>query len=98
MRNTLLKAALALSLVAGTTIATTSEADAHRGRRTAGIIAGTAIGLGVLGAYAGSRDGYRSCYAGRQRCEVVGQRCWNNRYGEHVCKDDVRCYRPQVCD
>ena len=100
MMKTLMSAGLALTLAAGTMIASTSSAEAHRGYRGAGIVAGTIIGLGVLGAYAASRDRgyYRSCYAGRQRCDVVGQRCWYNRYGEYVCKDDVRCYRPQVCD
>lgn len=99
MKKLILNSVMALSLVAGTSIVSSSEAEAHRGRRVGGIVAGTVIGLGVLGAYAASRDGYaRSCYAGRQRCEVVGQRCWFNRYGENVCKDDVRCYRPTHCD
>jgi hypothetical protein len=100
MMKSLMNAGLALTLVAGTVIATAPSAEARRGHHGAGIVAGTIIGLGVLGAYAASRDrGYhRSCYPGRQRCDVVGQRCWYNRHGEYVCKDDVRCYRPQVCD
>ncbi|HEX4893564.1 MAG TPA: hypothetical protein VFV47_09775 [Hyphomicrobiaceae bacterium] len=103
MIKKLMNAGMALALVAATGIATAPTADAHRGARTAGIVAGTVIGLGVLGAYAASRDrgpAYyeRTCYEGRKRCEVVGQRCWHNRYGEYVCKDDVRCYRPRVCD
>ena len=100
MIKTIMTTGLALALVAGTTIATAPSAEAGRGGRTAGIVAGTVIGLGVLGAYAASRDRayYRSCYPGRQRCDVVGQRCWYSRYGEYVCKDDVRCYRPTVCD
>lgn len=103
MLKTLSRAVMALTFVSAATIATAPEADAHRGHRghhAGGIIAGTIIGLGVLGAYAASREPgyYRSCYPGRQRCEVVGQRCWHNRYGEHVCKDDVRCYRPTHCD
>jgi len=96
--------ALAGSLLAATTIVTASDAEARRGR-AAGIVAGTIIGLGVLGAYAAARErdrgyyGYsRSCYPGRQRCEVVGERCWYNRYGEYRCKEDVRCYRPTICD
>lgn len=99
MLKALMNAGLALTLAAGTLIATAPSADAHR-YRGAGIVAGTIIGLGVLGAYAASREPgyYRSCYPGRQRCDVVGQRCWYNRYGEYVCKDDVRCYRPQICD
>lgn len=95
MKKILMNAALAVSLIAGTTIVSTSEAEAHRGRRTGAIIAGSVIGLGVLGAYAASRD---RCYEGRRVCDVVGTRCWRNSYGERVCKEDVRCYRPTVCD
>jgi hypothetical protein len=100
MRKTIMNVGLALALAAGTLIATSPAAEARRGARTAGIVAGTIIGLGVLGAYAASREPgyYRSCYPGHKRCEVVGQRCWYNRDGEYVCKDDVRCYRPQICD
>lgn len=101
MLKTIMNTGLALALVAGASLATAEKAEAHRGARTAGAVAGAIIGLGVLGAYAASRDReyhYRSCYPGRQRCDVVGQKCWYNRYGEYVCKDDVRCYRPQICD
>lgn len=94
-------AGVALALAATVTLMTAPSAEARRGR-TPAIVAGTIIGLGVLGAYAHSRDRghyyHRSCYPGRQRCEVVGQRCWYTRYGEYVCKDDVRCYRPTHCD
>ena len=102
MLNTISRGAFALTLVAGlSSVVTTSASAEYRGRRTAGIVAGTIIGLGVLGAYANAREprGYsRSCYEGRRQCQVVGQRCWTSRYGEHVCKDDVRCYRPTICD
>jgi hypothetical protein len=79
-----------------------SSALADRGGRTAGVVAGTIIGLGILGAAAASRDRdyyYRdTCYEGPRRCEVVGERCFYDRYGEYRCKDDVRCWRPRVCD
>ena len=98
MMKKLMHAGLALTLLAGTSLATANTAAADRGGRTAGIVAGSIIGLGVLGALA-SRPAYaHSCYPGRQRCDVVGQRCFYNRYGEYACRDDVRCYRPQICD
>ena len=99
MLKTMTRFALAASLIAATSITSAPQAEA-RGGRTAGVVAGTIIGLGVLGAYAHARErSYsRACYPGRERCEVVGQRCWHNRYGEYRCKDDVRCYRPTVCD
>lgn len=100
MMKSIMHAGLALSLIAGASVATAQKAEAHRGYRGAGIVAGTIIGLGVLGAYAAGRERgyYRACYPGRQRCEVVGQRCNYNRYGEYLCRDEVRCYRPQICD
>jgi heme A synthase len=102
MLKSITHAALAATLLAATTIATAPEAEARRGRAAAGIVAGTIIGLGIAGAYAASRDRghyyHRSCYPGRQVCDVVGQKCWYNRYGEYVCKDDVRCYRREICD
>jgi len=103
MINKLKYMGLALAIFAGTSIALTPEAEARRGAQTAGIVAGTVIGLGILGAYAHAREhnhGYyrSSCYKGRERCEVVGQRCWYGRYGDYRCKDDVRCYRPTICD
>lgn len=100
MLTKLTQSAMALAFVGATAITAAPQAQAHGGNRTAGVVAGTIIGLGVLGAYAASRDRgyYRSCYPGRQRCEVVGQRCFYNRWGEYICKDNVRCWRPEVCD
>ena len=100
MLKTFKHLALAGSVLAASATIAVPQAEAYRGGRAAGVVAGTIIGLGVLGAYAATREPgyYRSCYPGRQVCDVVGQRCWHNRYGEYVCKDDVRCYRPRVCD
>lgn len=101
MLKKLMYSGVAAALVVATAAATVTPADA-RGGRVAGAVAGTIIGLGVLGAYAASRDRdyYRDdyCYEGRRRCEVVGQRCHYNRWGEYVCRDDVRCWRPRHCD
>jgi hypothetical protein len=102
MFKSIVHASIAAALVAATTISTAQQAEARGGRRAAGAVAGAIIGLGLLGAYAASRDrGYyydRSCYRGRRVCNVVGQRCWYNRYGEYVCRDNLRCYRPRICD
>jgi hypothetical protein len=99
MKKIFLNTALALSLVAGTAVATSADAEArgrhHHGRGAGAAIAGAVIGLGVLGAYAATRD---RCYEGRRVCDVVGTRCWRNSYGERVCKEDVRCHRPTICD
>jgi hypothetical protein len=98
MLKTITHLAFAASLLAATAISTAPKAEAGGGR-AAGVVAGTIIGLGVLGAYAASRDGYYGrCYEGRRVCDVVGQRCWYNRYGEYVCRDNVQCYRRRVCD
>ena len=100
MLKQITRAGLSLALLGAAALSTATTADARSGRHAAGIGGGTIIGLGVLGAYAHARERghYRSCYPGRRHCEVVGQRCWYTRHGEYVCKDDVRCYRPRVCD
>jgi hypothetical protein len=93
--------ALAGALFAAANVVAVPTVEAHgRGGRTAGAVAGAIIGLGLLGAYAAGRDHarYDSCYPGPRVCDVVGQRCWHNRYGEYRCKDDVRCYRREICD
>lgn len=100
MLKKLMHMAAAIALLGVVTLQSTTPADA-RGGRAAGVVAGTIIGLGILGAAAASREGdyYRdACYEGPRRCEVVGERCFYNRYGEYRCKDDVRCWRPRHCD
>lgn len=101
MLKKLMHMTAAVALLGAVTVQSTMPADA-RGGRAAGVVAGTIIGLGILGAAAASRDRddyYRdTCYEGRRRCEVVGERCFYDRYGEYRCKDDVRCWRPRHCD
>jgi hypothetical protein len=94
---------MALALAIGVGLSATAPAEAGRGGRTAAIVGGTIIGLGVLGAYAHARDRayYRGdgCYKGPLRCERVGKRCFYNRYGDYVCRGGTeRCYRPTYCD
>lgn len=94
---------LALTLAAGMATATVQQAEAGHGRGW-GIAAGI-IGLGLLGAAAARHDGYYyddyddGCYRGRRRCHWEGRRCYENRYGEEICRGGERvCHRPLICD
>jgi hypothetical protein len=62
----------------------------------AGVAAGI-IGLGILGAYSSRGYAHSSCYQ-KETCGNVGRRCWENRYGETVCKGgEYRCWTRTVC-
>lgn len=102
MLKKLTSGALALAMVAALATATASDAEARRGARVGAAIVGTVIGLGILGAAAAAerdRGYYRSsCYPGPRQCHVVGTRCWRDDYGHRHCRDDVRCWRPEICD
>ena len=92
--------AMALMLLAAT--ATVSDARGRRGVGVGAAIVGTVIGLGIAGAIARDReDPYyhrSSCYPGPRQCQVVGTKCWRDDYGARQCRDDVRCWRPEICD
>ncbi len=98
-------AMMALALVIGVTASTIQPAEAHRrGGVAAGVAAGI-IGLGLLGAYAHSRDRdyyYRShgeCYPGPEECGWTNRRCFINRWGDEVCRGGRwTCWRPTYCD
>jgi hypothetical protein len=100
--KTMLKSLLALGLAAGISTATLSDAQAHRrGYGGYGVGAGVAagiIGLGVLGAYSSRGYAYsRACYE-KEFCNNVGRRCWENKYGETVCRGgEVVCRVRTVC-
>jgi hypothetical protein len=103
MMKKILQSAAALALAVGIFAATAQDADAHRrgGGVAAGVAIGTILGLGIAGAYAGSRhyDDGPACYRGPRQCDYVGRTCWFNRYGERVCREgEYRCWRPTVCD
>jgi hypothetical protein len=93
---------IALSFVAALATTTATDAEARRGRGVGAAIVGTVIGLGILGAAAAAerdRGYYRSsCYPGPRECRVVGQKCWRDGWGYRQCRDDVRCWRPEICD
>ena len=100
----ILKAFTILGLVVGLTAASVSGADA-RGRG-AGVAVGVAagiIGLGILGAYS-SRPAYAytdggACYKGPERCGYSNRSCFENRYGETICRGgEWRCFRRTYCD
>lgn len=95
---------MALTLAAGLATATVQQAEAGRGGRVAAGVAAGLIGLGILGAAAARHDGYyydddEYCYRGRRRCHWEGRRCFEDRYGDTVCRDgDYVCRRPLICD
>jgi hypothetical protein len=86
-------------------IASASVQPASAGNNGGSFVAGVAagiIGLSLLGAAAHARDRahYRSgaCYEGRRRCEWRDRHCFENRYGEWVCRGGhYSCWRPTYC-
>jgi hypothetical protein len=109
MLKKLMASLLAVTLAFGAVMTTnTAPAEAGRGGRVAAGIAAGIIGLGVLGAYANARDrgydrGYRAydevCYKGPKECGWVGRRCFENRYGDEVCRGGRwTCWRDTVCE
>lgn len=96
----IVKSLLAIGLAAGIASAPLQDAQAHS-RRGYGVGAGVAagiIGLGILGAYSSRGYAYSpACYQ-KETCGNVGRRCWENRYGETVCRGgEYRCWTRTVC-
>jgi hypothetical protein len=105
MMKKLINAVMALALIVGVGISTMQPAEAHgRGGRVAAGVAAGIIGLGILGAYGHARDReyYRAggdCYPGPEECGWRDRRCFENRYGEMVCRGGRwTCWRPTYCD
>jgi hypothetical protein len=94
--------AMAAVMMAGLSLGAVQPAQARDGRGVGVGIAAGIIGLGILGAAASARgDGYQrsSCYKGREECAWSDRHCFENRYGDTVCRGGVyRCYRPTICD
>jgi hypothetical protein len=96
--------AMAMAVVTMFGLAMTTVQPAQAGGRNVGVgIAAGIIGLGILGAYAHARDRehYRAggCYKGPERCGWHDRHCFENRYGDTVCRGGVyRCYRPTICE
>lgn len=96
MLKKLIHASMAVTMLVGVSAATVQPAEARGGRTAAGIAAGI-IGLGLLGAYASSRD--HGCYLGRRECYRADPHCFYNRYGDYVCRGGrYICERRRICD
>lgn len=102
-----LQSALLALTVAFTALASTApQAEARHGRGLALGVAAGIIGLGVGAAIASERPRYYSryeerdaCYYGPRECHWVGRRCFENRWGDEVCRGGrYLCERPLICD
>jgi hypothetical protein len=88
---------LTLLLAAGTVLAPVEHAEARHGR---GIFAGVAFGLIALAIIEASRHHrhhYRqieSHYEREPQCEWRGRTCFDNSYGDRVCKGGEYSCRP----
>lgn len=92
---------MAVLLAFGSFVALSEPAEARRGGRVAAGVAAGIIGLGILGAYAHSRERshVRTCYEGPRECYWRDRHCFYNRYGDYVCRGGERvCSRRTVCD
>jgi hypothetical protein len=94
---------LALALAAGVATAPVEPAHAHGRGVAAGIAAGI-LGLAIIGAASRDRayayeDYGPGCYRGPRRCYWTGRRCFENEYGDTICRGgDYVCRRPLICD
>ncbi len=98
-------ALMALTLALGFAMSSANDAEARRGGGVALGVAAGIIGLGLLGAAARS-DGYYAdyddggyCHRGPRECHWSGRRCFENEYGDTVCRGGrYLCERQVVCD
>jgi hypothetical protein len=104
MLKKILNSLMAIALMVGVTASTIQPAEAGRGGRVAAGVAAGIIGLGILGAFADSRDrGYYresgGCYPGPEECGWRNRRCFINKWGDEVCRGGRwTCWRPTYCD
>ena len=105
------KAMMALAAASSMMLAVAPEAQARHGYgRGVGVgVAAGIIGLGILGAAAAARDYDRpryysrydegGCYRGPRECRWSGRRCFENEFGDTVCRGGrYFCVRPLICD
>jgi len=96
---------MALVMAFGLMASAAPQAEARHGRGVGLGIAAGIIGLGILGAArAHADDRYYSryddgCYYGRRECHWAGRRCFENEWGDEVCRGGrYVCDRPLICD
>lgn len=106
MLRKILHPVLALALAAGMAATSVQQAEARHGRGIAAGVAAGIIGLAILGAASRHRGHYYDdyddgggCYRGPRRCGWENRRCFENGYGDYVCRGgDYICRRPVICD
>lgn len=112
MISKMISAVMAMVVACGLMFSSVAPAEARGGRGLGLGIAAGIIGLGVLGAAAHADryydDGPRyysryedegRCYRGPRECHWAGRRCFENRYGDTVCRGGrYLCERPVYCD
>jgi hypothetical protein len=102
-------ALMALVMAFGFAASSAPNAEARHGRNLAVGVAAGIIGLGILGAAANARGRHHSyssyedegeaCYYGPRECHWSGRRCFENRWGDTVCRGGrYLCERPLVCE
>lgn len=106
MISKILRPLMALTLAVGLATTSIQPAEAGRGRGVAAGVAAGIIGLAILGAASRARGGgyyddddRGGCYRGARRCHWENRSCFENRYGDTVCRGgDYVCRRPLICD
>lgn len=109
MFNKITKTLMALTMAVSFALPTATSAEAGRGRGIGLGIAAGIIGLGVLSAAANADRGPRhysryeddgpACYHGPRECHYTRGHCYENRWGEEVCRGGRRvCERPLICE
>jgi hypothetical protein len=105
---------LALTLAFGAVATSYEPAEAgHRGRNIGVGVAAGIIGLGILGAAANAGrhrshhdhgqvdydDEGPECYKGPKECGWTNRRCFENSWGETVCRGGRwTCWRDTICE
>jgi hypothetical protein len=112
-KTTMLKkithALMALTMAFGLSMSAPQQAQAGHGRGVGIGIAAGIIGLGLLSAgahahgynhsYSSAYDDDRECYRGARECHWSGRRCFENRWGDTVCRGGrYLCERPVICE